>query len=502
MISILYVDDQPVFLDIVKVYLEKTGMFKVDTKGSAKEALQELETQRYDLIVSDYQMPEMDGIGFLKAVRERYPRLPFIILTGHGREEVAIDALNNGADCYIQKGTDTKALFAELQNMIRRAVEREHMEEALLASEERYRNVVQTQTEFITRFLPDGTHIFANDAYCQYFGKELHEMIGHRLAPNIPKEDLPGIRAHFSSLTRENPVATIEHRIIMPNGEIRWQVWNDRAIFDERGELVEYQSVGRDVTKRKKAEEALREKEKLYRDFFMTSRDSVFITSPEGKWIDFNDAIVELFGYDSREEFSKIPVTSVYADEEARRAFHAVIQREGYVKEYPVKGRKKDGTVIDCLITTVPIRNPDCSIQSFVGTIRDVTGQKRAEEALRESEENYHVLVENAPIGILTCNNQGQIIYLNPRSVEMLGSPGMEETQGVNLLNFPLLIKVGFAEALRKSLETGLPQPPLEAEYTSKWGKTANFRVHISPLFGKGSVQGAQIILDDITHER
>lgn len=130
---------------------------------------------------------------------------------------------------------------------------------ALKEREELYRNVVNTQKEFICRFLPDGTHLFVNDAYCRYFGMGREEILGHRFRPEIPEEDREAVRQFFVGLTPENPTGTIEHRIRMPGGKIRWQQWSEQAIFDPDGTLVEYQSAGRDITDLKNAEAAARE---------------------------------------------------------------------------------------------------------------------------------------------------------------------------------------------------------------------------------------------------
>ena len=91
-------------------------------------------------------------------------------------------------------------------------------EEALQASEEQYRNVVETQTEFICRFRPDGTHVFVNEAYCRYFGKTCTDFIGKKFRPEIPPEDQARLKKHFASLSYDHPVSTIDHRIIMPDG--------------------------------------------------------------------------------------------------------------------------------------------------------------------------------------------------------------------------------------------------------------------------------------------
>ena len=122
MFSILYVDDEPVLLDTTKLFLERDANFSVDTCTSASEAFEKIKVRTYDAIVSDYQMPEMDGIQFLKALREAGNTIPFIIYTGKGREEVVIEAYNAGADSYIQKRGEPKLMFLDLKRAIAQAV--------------------------------------------------------------------------------------------------------------------------------------------------------------------------------------------------------------------------------------------------------------------------------------------------------------------------------------------------------------------------------------------
>jgi PAS domain S-box-containing protein len=135
--------------------------------------------------------------------------------------------------------------------------ERKQMDEALKMSEQKYRNVVEDQTEFICQFLPDGTHIFVNDAYCRYFDKKREEIIGHMFRPVLHPEDREPVARHLTSLTTQHPVMDIDQRVIMPDGSIRWQRWSDRAIFDPDGRVIEYQSVGRDITKQKELEKEM-----------------------------------------------------------------------------------------------------------------------------------------------------------------------------------------------------------------------------------------------------
>lgn len=134
--------------------------------------------------------------------------------------------------------------------------ERKQAEAALRQSQERYRAIVEDQTELIARFQPDGMLTFINEAYCRYFGQSRSELIGNRYKHFIFPEDLEKIKQLLNSLNLENPVGTVEHRVVVA-GEVRWMQWINRAIFDEQGQFIEFQSAGRDITERKQSQKAL-----------------------------------------------------------------------------------------------------------------------------------------------------------------------------------------------------------------------------------------------------
>ena len=160
MIKILYVDDEPILLDACRQFLERTGLFLVETALNGEEALQKVHTVPYDAIISDYQMADIDGLALLKIIREDIPDLPFLIFTGKGREEVAIKAFEHGVDFYIQKGGDPKSQFAELSHKVQKAVESHKIKRELFASEEKFQNFVRNFEGIAFQMKADGTILF------------------------------------------------------------------------------------------------------------------------------------------------------------------------------------------------------------------------------------------------------------------------------------------------------------------------------------------------------
>lgn len=128
-----------------------------------------------------------------------------------------------------------------------------------------YRTMVEDMPALMCRFLPDGVLTFVNEHYCRYFNLEREQLVGQNFFQFIPSEDRESVRQHFASLSLQNPATTYEHKVIAPDKSMRWQRWTDRAIFDDLGFPVEYQSIGEDITESKLTEQALHASEEKYR---------------------------------------------------------------------------------------------------------------------------------------------------------------------------------------------------------------------------------------------
>jgi PAS domain S-box-containing protein len=220
MIRALCIDDDPALLEISKTFLERDGEIVVEPSLSAMDAMVMLETRHFDIIICDYQMPKIDGIQFLKSLRIQGRTTPFILFTGKGREDVVIDALNNGADFYLQKGGDPKTQFMELVNIIKRSVSQRQAIDQLRESEEIYEKLFKDNMESMILLDPiSGSIVDANHAACDFYGYTREELLRLKIddlavMSELHKPSRPGSERSGKGTTR-----TMKHRL--SNGEIR-----------------------------------------------------------------------------------------------------------------------------------------------------------------------------------------------------------------------------------------------------------------------------------------
>lgn len=368
---LLVVDDEIGALAPFCELLKEWG-YELIRSASGEEALAVLRRQGVDLLLTDLTMPGMDGIALMKAAQELDPLLVCIIITGHGTIETAVDAMREGAFDYVLKPVKWKLL----KPIISRAMETRRLRQ----SEKQYRSIVQDQTELICRWEPGEKITYVNEPYCSYFSKKPEELIGRSFMSLIPEDDREGLSRHFASITRENPVSSYEHRVVCPDGELCWQRWTNRAIFDSQGAIIEYQSVGRDITRAKEAEELLRESEEKYRLLFNAETDAIMVFDGANKrFIDINNAAIRLYGY-SREEFLTMRLPDISAEPElSEESFRQALG--GELLRVPLRmHRKKDGTVFPVEIAAGMFTMNKRQI--VIAAVRDISERKDAEKKL------------------------------------------------------------------------------------------------------------------------
>lgn len=194
---------------------------------------------------------------------------------------------------------DPSGRISRILGSARDVTDRQLALRALRTSEERYRAVVESQQELICRFRPDCTLTFVNEAYCRCFGRTRDELIGTRFLALMPEEEWEGARRHLASLSPSAPIKSYEHPVDA-GGAVRWQRWTDRAFFDEAGRIVEYQSVGRDITERKQAEEALRSVNERMRVILAGISDCYFTLDQDWRLTEINPHAAAWLGLGAR----------------------------------------------------------------------------------------------------------------------------------------------------------------------------------------------------------
>ena len=373
----MVVDDDRETLTPLCDVLSEIG-YEVACFVSAEEALEVFDGQAFDLILVDLMMPQMDGIAFMKAAKTKDPLLVCIIVTGHATVETAVEAMKEGAFDYMTKPLNWKTL----RPVLSRAMEVRRLRK----SEERYRSVVEDQTELICRCLPDGTITFVNKAYCRYFGKTRDELIGQSYLPFIAVEDQERLKKHIARLNKENPVAVIENRVIAPGGSIRWQQWTNRALFDEQGRIVELQSTGRDITDRKTAEEKLKVSEETYRLLIENVNESI-VVAQDGVLKFVNPKAVQLMGYSKEEILSRPFIEFVQPDDREMVSVNYAKRMKGeeVPGNYSFRVVTKDGVIrwleLSAVLFTWEGR------PATLNFLSDITERKKAEEELKKSHE-------------------------------------------------------------------------------------------------------------------
>ncbi|MFO8012888.1 MAG: PAS domain S-box protein [Phycisphaerae bacterium] len=269
--------------------------------------------------------------------------------------------------------------------VLRDISDRKQAEEALRESEARYRAVLESQTELVCRFRPDHTLTFVNEAYARYFGQAPADLVGRQYAPLIVEEDRDRVRRELERIGPDHPVVAVEERVLRPDGEVRWQHWTARGIFDEAGRLVELQGVGRDVTDRKQAEEALRRSEEDYRLLFEQSLDGIVVVA-DGRIVRANEAFARIHAC-AVEDLLGTPSTDLlHPDERATAAerirgiLDGALERPGSRQYHALRA---DGSV--ALVEYRSRRILWEGRPAVQAIVRDVTEQVRLQEQLQQA---------------------------------------------------------------------------------------------------------------------
>lgn len=461
MINILFVDDEIDMLKQAEIYLSKQDdSFEIETALSGEEALDLLSKKDFEIIITDYKMPSMDGIELLKEVRGSEIDIPFLILTAAGDEEVAMEALNYGADRYILKEGRVKKQFQILSKEIKQEIEHYNTRRKLIKSESKYENLVNNLPVGIYKTNPKGEIINANKAFSEMLGyssvRELKAINAFDLF--VDPED----RNKWMEKIRKNDIVeNFEFKMKKHDGTVIWVEDTARVVKDEEGNIHHFNGIIRDITEIKEIEEELgQSKEWLSLTFNILNSigDPIITTDREGNVAFINNSAEEFFGIEkdriTGEDFNKhFQIFSKVTDQKLDDPIfyiqnnRDIISNKNAFDINTIKGRR---TVV---FDGYPIRKKSGNIIGTVITIRDYDDQPIVTEEIKQ-DKKLEEIIDEISIGIVILSSDDYTpIRFNKTALQHLGY-SEKEFKNISIFDWDIEKEKSFTyKNLKESLE-------------------------------------------------
>lgn len=382
---ILIVEDEFSLGKMLQARLESMGYEACCPVSTGEEALEAASRMTPDLILLDIKLAgEMDGIEVGDQISKSL-RVPIIYLTSHVDDEYIERAKLTEPMAYLLKPVNSQAL----RTTIEMAFARSEVERSLAESEQRYRALVETQVELVCRFSPDGTLTYVNESYATYFGCDKLQLIGSRTGLPSMRPNPDGLYTEKKFSAGLSSVSSYETRDTGFDGKPRYQRWTEVSLIDDRGKLIEIQSVGRDVTERKLADEdKLHRTEERFRAVFESTTDGIFILDGSMIYTHANSAGLNLLGLAETEIIGHGPV-DVFGQEIGSK-LAGIYSRvlKGASSQYE-QTRKLSNVSLTFSESASPLKDFNGKVIGICCICRNITELKKVSACEVDEHENY-----------------------------------------------------------------------------------------------------------------
>ncbi len=427
MFDILVVDDEVGILEATKDYLDLTGTFRIDTATSAKEGLRLISRKQYDVIVSDYQMDEMNGIEFLKTLRNSGDRVPFILFTGRCHQEVALEALNCGANFLVIKGGDeNETSLAELMMAVKAMTERRMEEIALKRSLERFKRIYGELPVGIEVFDKEGVLTDLNDAALNILGvSDPNQIKGLNIFRDLELSDEAKRRIRRGESIIHSSTIDLEllKRVHGAQSCRSGLIYVERMVTPLAGSGASNDGFFmqiREITEKKHEEAQLH-----YQAYLMENvHDAIVATDSDHVINSWNAAAERLYGWRSEEVLGKSArelLRTHRPNESSDLAFQQLESIGSMCGE--VIQTRKDGAEIDMEMTVIALKNRNDRVTGYVGVFRDIAERIKARNDREHSYSLLKATLESTADGILAIDVEGMVTAHNDQFLEMWGIP-------------------------------------------------------------------------------
>lgn len=492
--KILLVEDSRLTKTLVTNLLQDYG-YEVETASESEEAIRKAcQTFLPNLILMDIELKgNVDGIETAKKII-KLRDVPVVFLTANTSSEIINKIKNIKAYGYIVKGTDKQAMISTIEMAIKL-----HETYSIMNM---FNYIFENSTNELYIFDPDTLKFIKVSKTAihnlGYTEEELKSLTPICINPEFNEQSF---KEFISPLTNEKLSKIVYKSVHRRKDSSTYPAEVHLELFDYIGKKLCF-AVATNIA----VEESLKEKELLLKAITKSTYDAVIIINSEGKIVFWNPSSERIFGY-SKQEVKNYNIHFLLATnsntalsaKEMLAHFKKTGKLEGMPNPIELKAKHKNGHEIDIelSLSTLEMINE----RYIVGIIRDINERKKAEREINKTWELYFELAENAPIGILRCDKEGNILYVNNKALEILGSPSKTETKKINLLTFPLLVEYSLSKKLKECIEYNKTET-YEIKYKTKWDKEVWLRTHIKPELENEKVSGALIIIDDITEKK
>ena len=295
-----------------------------------------------------------------------------------------------------------------------------------------YRGILQDQTEIICRFKPDYTLTYVNEAYCRIFGLRSEDVIGKIWAPVVYPDDLPLVEAELKNISVQNPVLQIENRVVTANNEVRWFQFVNRAYYDQDGAILEWQTVGRDITESKYLQSKVHSISEEFRDLYDNAPCGYYSVDSSGTIMRINEFALALLGIEREDVVGKLKLVD-FLDQESHQEYwrcFPVLRETGHVgpKEFGLLGH--DGVSRHIRLSATAVKDSTGNFQRSRSVVFDITELHLARQELARLNSEQEAMLENDLIGIAKLRDR-KIIWRNQALERIFGYNGTE-LLGVN----------------------------------------------------------------------
>ena len=412
--------------------LRRGGYDVISERVQSADAMRSaLERETWDIVISDYKMPQFDGLIALQLLRESAVDIPFILITGTVGEEVAVGVMKAGADDYLRKD-NLKRLVPAVERALREAEQRRRAEMQLRQSEAKYRVLVENLPQRV--FLKDSNLCFVscNENFARDLGIKPDEIAGKSDYDFYPRELADKYRADDRQVMQDGQVEEFDETN-SHGGKTMTVRAIKTPVRDEHGNCTGILGIFWDITERHQAEQALRQSEEKYRALVETTNTGFLTLDAQGKVLDANPEYVRLSGHDKLEEIlghSAMEWTAPY-DVERNAAEVRKCAEQGFVRNLEIDYVNRKGQITPVEINATVVGKGDTA--RTLSLCRDITERKQAETALRKSEEQVLLLMASTAEGIFGLDMAGNFTFCNMACLRLLGYAEARDLLGKNM---------------------------------------------------------------------